>query len=340
MGWPKGRKTYGHRVGVVPNLRGTSLGYSLGNAGSRGRPTVFNVFDSRGYSTGCTKSVANAMDSLAKHSSEGRDRVVDRKLYRMLCSEGFLMRAYNQIHIVVNERVNNGFNRELSQDLRSEAFQFTPSRRIQISGAKGGTRPLTIASPRDEVVQEAIRMVLNAIYEPTFLESSHGFRPHRGCHTALEAVKHQFKGASWVIEGGISGCFDSIDHQRLMNLIENKILDRQFTKLIRKSLRCGYFEFTRYELNVEAQGSIISPILSNIYLHQLDGEIQILKDRFDRGTRPRANKEYRRMSYLMEESGMAGGLQQVQEGFKGPQNIPHTDYSDLRRLNYVRYADG
>ena len=119
----------------------------------------------------------------------------------------------------------------------------------------------------------------------------------------------------------------TIDHQRLINLIENKILDRQFTKLIRKSLRCGE--------------NALSPILSNINIHQLDVEIQKIKDKFDTGTRPRANKEYQRMSYLMREAKIAGDLQQVQERFKELQNIPYTDYSDplYRRLNYVRYAD-
>lgn len=348
-GWPKGRKTYGHRVGVVPDLRVTSLGYSLGNARTKGRPTVFNVSNNRSYSTGGTNNVANAIDSLALHCSEKPDMVVDRKLYKMLCSEKFIIIAYNQIKSrpgnitpgIVNETldgINNDFFLKLSQELRSETFQFTPGRRIQIP--KGGTRP---ASPRDKIVQEAIRIILNAIYEPAFIESSHGFRPNRGCHTALEAIKLHFQSASWVIEGDISKCFDSIDHQKLMNLIEKKILDKQFTKLIWKSLRCGYFEFARYERNIVGtpQGSIISPILSNIYLHQLDVEIQILKDKFDKGTRPRVNKEYQRMSYLMRKAKITGDLQQVQERFKDLQNIPYTDYSDpqYRRLNYVRCAD-
>jgi retron-type reverse transcriptase len=204
MGWPKGCKTYGHRVGVVPYLRVTSLGYSLGNARTKGRPTVFNVSDSRSYSTGGTNNVANAIDSLAQHCSERPDKVVDRKLYKMLCSEGFLIIAYNKIKGrpgnitsgIVNERIDNGFILELSQELRSETFKFTPGRRVQIYQAKGGARPLTIAYFRDRIVQEAIRIILNAIYEPTFLESSHGFRPNRGCHTALEAIKQNFKSAS------------------------------------------------------------------------------------------------------------------------------------------------
>lgn len=177
MGWPKGCKTYGHRVGVVPNLRVASQGYSLGNAGAKGRPTVFNVSNSRSYSTGGTKNVANAMDSLALHCSVRPDRVVDRKLYKMLCSEKFIIMAYNQS--IVKERVDNGFYQGLAQQLRSETFQFM----------EGGTR-------RTRGLQEAIRIILNAIYEPTFLESSHGFRPNRGCHTALESIKLHFQGAS------------------------------------------------------------------------------------------------------------------------------------------------
>lgn len=204
MGWPKGCKTYGHRVGVVPDLRVTFLGYSLGNARAKGRPAVFNVSNSRSYSTGGTKNVANAIDSLAQRSSERQDKVVDRKLYKMLCSEEFIILAYNNLKSrqgnitpgIVNERISNGFILKLSQELRSETFQFTPGRGIQITQAKGGARPLTIAYTRDRIVQEAIRILLNAIYEPTFLESSHGFRPNRGCHTALEAIKQKFKSAS------------------------------------------------------------------------------------------------------------------------------------------------
>ena len=204
MGWPKGCKTYGHRVGVVPNLRVTSLGYSLGNARTKGRPTVFNVSDSRSYSTGGTNNVANAIDSLAQHCSEMPDKVVDRKLYKMLCSEGFLIIAYKKIKSrqgniapgIVNERIDNEFILELSKELRYETFQFTQGRMVQISQAKGGARLITIAYNRDRIVQEAIRIILNAIYEPTFLESSHGFRPNRGCHTALEAIKQKCKSAS------------------------------------------------------------------------------------------------------------------------------------------------
>lgn len=204
MGWPKAKKkSYGHRAGVVPNLR---VGCGLGNARTKGRPAVLNVSNSRSYSTEGTNHVANAIDSLALRCYEKPDMVVDRKLYKMLCSDKFLIIAYNQIKSrpgditlgspeprrewggnIENDGINNVFVfiQKLSHELRSETF--TPG-----SGIKKGSPP----SPRDKIVQEGIRIILNAIYEPTFLDSSHGFRPNRGCHTALEAIKVHFQDAS------------------------------------------------------------------------------------------------------------------------------------------------
>jgi len=93
-------------------------------------------------------------------------------------------------------------------------------------------RPLTIAPPRDKIVQEVMRMILEAIFEPTFLDNSHGFRPNRGCHTALKKIKTLFGAASFLIEGDISKCFDSFDHVILVNLISKKINDQRFIQLI------------------------------------------------------------------------------------------------------------
>lgn len=117
--------------------------------------------------------------------------------------------------------------------LKSEKFQFAPGRRVDIPKSSGkGTRPLTIAPPRDKIVQEVMRMILEAIFEPTFLEFSHGFRPQRGCHTALRQVKTQFGSASFLIEGDISKCFPSIDHHRLMEIVSQRISDEKFLRLI------------------------------------------------------------------------------------------------------------
>lgn len=123
--------------------------------------------------------------------------------------------------------------RELIESLRNESFQFEPGRRVNIpKSSGGGTRPLTVAPPRDKLVQEVMRMILDAIFEPTFLDISHGFRPNKGCHTALKQVKTHFMGASFFIEGDISKCFPSIDHTRLMEIVGERISDDRFLRLI------------------------------------------------------------------------------------------------------------
>ena len=139
-----------------------------------------------------------------------------------------------------------------------------------------------------------MRMILEAIFTPTLSKNSHGFMANKGCHSALKQVYMQFKGVTWVIEGDISKCFDSIDHHKLMNIIENKITDRRFRKLIWKSLRAGYFEFNVYQHSITGtpQGSIISPILCNIFMNQLDQFVDNLSSKFNKGDKPRLNNEY------------------------------------------------
>lgn len=128
--------------------------------------------------------------------------------------------------------ISKGKIENISSLLKSEKFQFAPSRRILIPKASGGTRPLTIASPMDKIVQEAMRLVLEAIYEPLFKDCSHGSRPGKSCHTALKQVGQEYQSAQWVIEGDLAKFFDTISHQKLMKLIEGKISDRRFTNLI------------------------------------------------------------------------------------------------------------
>lgn len=118
------------------------------------------------------------------------------------------------------------------EKLRDESFQFRTARRVRIPKASGGKRSLTIAPPRDKLVQEAIRLILNAIYEPIFMEQSHGFRPKRGTHSALKYINQKFQSTVWMIEGDIEKCFDSINHHKLMEILENKIKDRKFTRII------------------------------------------------------------------------------------------------------------
>lgn len=178
-------------------------------------------------------------------------------------------------------------------NMRDQSFQFKPGRRTQIPKASGGTRPLTIAPPRDKIVQEVMRMILEAIFEPTFSPNSHGFRSGKSCHTALRQIFTTFGVASWYIEGDISKCFDSFDHDLLIKILRTKIKDERFIRLIIKSLKAGYFEFKEYKQSIigTPQGSIISPILCNIYMNGFDKFIEKLIADFSKGDKPRGHSE-------------------------------------------------
>lgn len=232
---------------------------------------------------------------------------------------------------------------EVIAKMKNESFQFKPGRREQISKASGATRPLTVAPPRDKIVQEAIRMILSAIYEPTFSPNSHGFRPGKGCHTALRQVKTQFGSASWYIEGDISKCFDSFDHHTLMNIIESKITDRRFTNLIWKALKAGYFEFHTYKHSIigTPQGSVISPLLANIYLDKLDRMIEDLQREYNKGITAKRNPEWRKLEHLRGKAVKSGLNDTAREILREMQTLPSRLANDpgFRRLYYARYAD-
>jgi retron-type reverse transcriptase len=186
-------------------------------------------------------------------------------------------------------------------------------------------------------------MILEAIFEPIFLSTSHGFRPDKGCHTALRQIKTQFGSSSWFIEGDISKCFDSFDHHILIYLISMKISDTRFIDLIWKALRAGYFEFFKPQDSIigTPQGSVISPILSNIYLHQFDALMDKLKKDFDKGKLAQRNPEYRKLEYKRGKALKDGDIEQASQHLKEMQNLNARLPNDpsFRRLYYVRYAD-
>jgi Reverse transcriptase (RNA-dependent DNA polymerase)/Cytochrome C and Quinol oxidase polypeptide I len=160
--------------------------------------------------------------------------------------------------------INSPYFEKLAKEIGSGSFKFKPARRIEIPKAKGGTRPLSIASPRDKIVQSAMKMILEAIFEPTFSDYSHGFRPGRSAHSAIYQLRGLFTEVNWFIEADISKCFDSLPQHLIMRGILEKISDQVFIDLTHKCFNAGYIDsfgaFRIPELG-SPQGSIISPIL-------------------------------------------------------------------------------
>jgi group II intron reverse transcriptase/maturase len=206
-------------------------------------------------------------------------------------------------------------------------------------------RPLGLPPWSDKLVGEVVRLLLEAYYEPTFSDRSHGFRPRRGCHTALSEIAYGWTGTTWFIEGDIAGCFGSLDHEVMARVLSEKILDNRFLRLIRNMLKAGYLEDWKYHDTLSGcpQGGVVSPILSNIYLSKLDAfaeKVQI--PQYTRGGRRKVNPEYRKEHYRLTQARREGDRARAREYRKRARALPFGDPSDpgYRRLRYSRYADG
>jgi len=199
-------------------------------------------------------------------------------------------------------------------------------------------------------VQEVVRLVLEAIYDsphgPYFSESSHGFRRSKSCHSALREIQRKWSGVSWFLEGDIKSCFDDIDHEILIGILRKKIKDERFINLIRKLLKAGYIDLDKIRHDSLAgtpQGGIASPILANIYLHELDEHVERLQGELEQGSARRANRAYRAVADKRQKLAKAGKADTEEYRSLGLQmrNLPSLDTHDPNfvRIKYVRYAD-
>lgn len=209
------------------------------------------------------------LERINKNSNEHKDGVYTR-LYRYLLREDIYYIAYQKLYSnkgagtkgVDNDTADgfgNKYVESLISELRNNTYEPKPVRREYIKKANGKLCPLGIPSFRDKLLQEVIRRFLEAIYEPAFSDCSHGFRPNRSCHTALRQTLPYFKGARWFIEGDIKGCFDNINHEKLIEILQRKIKDSKFINIIRSFLKAGYLEDFRYNQSYSGtpQGGLI-----------------------------------------------------------------------------------
>lgn len=231
------------------------------------------------------------------------------RLYRLLYNKEFYLMAYGKIY--ANEgnmtpgtdgETIDGFSLDkidkLIKTIKDESYQPKPSRREYIPKKNGKKRPLGIPSIYDKLVQEVIRQILEAIYEDSFSDNSHGFRPNKSCHTALKQIKSNCTGTKWWVEGDIKGFFDNIDHKTMIQILRKRIKDEKFLNIVWKFLRAGYLEDFKYNCTYSGtpQGGIISPILSNIYLNEFDTYIEKYINNFNKGDKRKDNKEYKLIS--------------------------------------------
>ncbi|NJO20152.1 MAG: hypothetical protein HC838_08960 [Spirulinaceae cyanobacterium RM2_2_10] len=284
----------------------------------------------------------------------GAKRIPLTRIYRSLYSEDLFLNAYGKIYRNRGAmtpgsggRTADGMSlarvRTHIEALRHEQFHFLPVRRGYADKKNGGKRPLGQPDFDDKLVQEVLRMMLEAYYEPQFRESSHGFRPQRGCHTALLQIKQKFAGTVWFIEGDIKGCFDNIDHDVLLNILARDIQDGRLLELIRRSLKAGVMEDWTYKpsYNGVPQGGILSPLLSNIYLNELDAYIEDeLIPQYSKGKDRATNPDYARVTQQVRTARRRGDSN-LNELIELRRQLPSGDRHDpnYRRLKYCRYAD-
>jgi group II intron reverse transcriptase/maturase len=303
------------------------------------------------------------LNSLAEHSENLNYKF--ERLYRILFNEEMYYVAYQHIYAKQGNMTPGADGKTIDQmsltriekliaSLKDESYQPKPSKRAYIPKKNGKMRPLGIPAFEDKLLQEAVRMTLEAICEGQFENTSHGFRPGRSCHTAITQVQKTFSGVKWFVEGDIKGFFDNINHNVLITTLEERISDERFIRLIRKFLNAGYIEDWKFHNSYSGtpQGGIVSPVLANIYLDKLDKFMKEYTENFDKGKKRKISEQsfvfdYKRRCILkklkMAESEIEKSelIKQYKANQKESMRFPYGDEMDagFRRLKYVRYAD-
>ena len=286
---------------------------------------------------------------------------VNDELYRLMFREDLYIVAYERIKSKpgnmtpgTDEETLDGFSlesiREIINEMRTEQFHFKPVRLTFIPKANGKMRKLGIPCVRDKIVQEVMRMILEAIYDsphgPYFRDQSHGFRPNRSCHTALQEIRGKWSAINWLIEGDIRACFDELEHHTLVTILNKKITDQRFLNLIWKLLNAGYMDLhgaKQDSLIGSPQGSLVSPILANAYLHELDEFVETLRTKRGKGKVKRPNLGYlqlQRRKHLLVAQGKTR-TREFKQTIKQLRQTPskQLDDPDFIRIKYLRYAD-
>lgn len=316
-----------------------------------------------------TETTIKAMDSIAQASRKGRKV---NGLFRLLTNPEVLWKqAYANIYSNkgamtkgVNDNTLDGFSEERANHLIgmlvNRQYCPKPVRRTYIPKKNGKMRPLGIPTGDDKLVQEVVRIILEQIYEPIFSDCSHGFRPGKSCHTALQQVVRPWTGIKWIIEFDVKGFFDNINHAKLIEILEKKIDDKRMIGLIRKMLKAGYVENWKHNSTWSGtpQGGIISPILANIYLHELDMFMNEMVCQFNKGERRKQRPEYSALAWQMrcvnqklqrlgdrrysgtplDRQKLLRERREIQKLMFQTNSKDHFD-PNYRRLRYVRYAD-
>lgn len=303
------------------------------------------------------------LNSLSEHSKDASYKF--ERLYRILFNEEMFYVAYQRIYAKEGNMTkgSDGQNidnmslkriEKLIDTLKDETYQPQPSKRVYIPKKNGKKRPLGVPTFNDKLIQEVVRMILEAIYEGHFEYTSHGFRPNRSCHTALAHIQKEFSGAKWFVEGDIKGFFDNINHDVLINILKERIADERFIRLVRKFLKAGYIEKWQYHNTYSGtpQGGIISPILANIYLDKLDKYIKEYIAKFDNGKKRKFSRKsmdfsnarkrtVRSLKSVKDEKQKAQLILELKAIEQGRAKYPNGEEmdADYRRMKYTRYAD-